>query len=297
MDSSSNPSNMRRKVSAFVKFVDPAAIQTPIGGVGLGLLYSYEVTPSPMETSALRLIVAFVGIVLVLSYVMTLNDYFDVEIDKQKGVRQALAEIPKRLAGASVIIFLSFGLLFVWIASPRCIAIILVIALLSTAYSAPPLRYKNVYPFSTLGEVIGAFLLFLAGYSVFAPIGVEALVVSWIPCLAITYWRLRHEVRYVKFDEATGKKTLAVVHGVGKVKLLMRLLIALDITLSLGLFLEGWLSLTFMFFLLIFLLGSFHRKILKRIIPSEYIHKLWLTDKVWGFVYFLLVLAFILFFK
>jgi len=285
---------MRVKASAFLKAVDLPAIQTGTGSVGVGLLYSSQAVLLPADRSFVGLFFAFAGIVFILFYIMALNDYFDVEIDKLKEERHALAEIPKRVVAALVVVFLNFGLLFAWLASPIYFVISLVLVLLSTAYSAPPVRYKEVYPFSTLGEVTGGFFLFLAGYSLLAPIEVRALSVSLIPCLIVAYGRLRHEVRFVKFDKETGKKTLAVVHGVGKVRLLMRFCILLMVALCIGLFLAGWFSLTFLSFFVLFLVGSFHTRILKKMAPSTYRRELWLTENFWGFGYFFLVVAWIL---
>lgn len=144
---------MRRKFLAYIELVTLSASQTPLASVGLGLLCSHEVTPSQVNPSIIKLIFAFAGMVLVISHIMALNDYFDVEIDKKKGTRQALAEIPRRLAGALAVIFLSLGLVFAWLVSLTYFVISLALALLSAAYSAPPIRYKEVYPFSTLGEI------------------------------------------------------------------------------------------------------------------------------------------------
>ena len=284
---------MRRKISAYITLVDPSASQTPLVSVGLGLLCSYEVATLQVSPSIGKLIFAFAGMILVISHVMVLNDYFDVEIDKKKGVRHALAEIPRRLAGALPVIFLSLGLMFAWVASPTYFAICLVLALLSAAYSAPPIRYKEVYLFSTLGDVSGAFLLFLAGYSLFAPVvNVRAIVISLIPWFVFVVWRLKHEIRFVKFDTKTGKKTLAVVHGVNRVKLLIRLCTLLIIALSIGLLLAGWFSPTFLVFLVIPL------SLLALVSASSRALSLWLRIKgnlYWGFVYFFIVVAWILY--
>jgi 4-hydroxybenzoate polyprenyltransferase len=267
--------------------------QTPLVNVGLGLLYSHEIAPSQVSLSIAKSIFAFAGMVLVISHIMLLNDYFDAEIDKKKeGSRQALAEIPIKLIGALAAILLSLGLLFTWLTSPTYFAISSVLVLLAAAYSAPPIRYKQVYPFSTLGDVSGAFLLFWAGYSWFAPVDLRAIVVSLIPFLVFVFWRLKHEITYVEFDTETGKRTLAVVHGVDRVKQLIRLCILLIIALIIGLFLTGWVSATYLFFLVIPL--SFIALVL---VSSRVAHVYFRVkaNGYWGFVYFFIVVAWILF--
>lgn len=281
---------MKRKVSAYIELVTISAMQTPLASVSLGLLCSSEVAPSQVNLSPATLLFAFAGMVLVISHIMVLNDYFDAEIDKKKDARQTLAEIPRRLAGTLAVIFLSLGLLFAWLISITYFAISFALALLSGAYSAPPIRYKEVYPFSTLGEASGAFLLFWAGYSLYAPLDVRAIIVSLIPFLVLVIWRLKHEIRFVKFDKETGKKTLAVVHGVDRVKLLIRLCTLLIIALSLILLLAGWFSLIFLLFL------AFPLSLLALVSASSLALSLWLRIRAnlyWGFVYFFIVVAWI----
>jgi 4-hydroxybenzoate polyprenyltransferase len=283
---------MRRKVSAYIELVTISASQTPLVSVALGLLCSSEVALPPDNPSIVKLIFAFAGMVLVISHIMVLNDYFDVEIDRKKGARRALAEIPRRLAGSLAVILLSLGLLFAWLTSPTYFAISLVLVLLSAAYSAPPIRYKERYPFSTIGEASGAFLLFWAGYSLSAPVDIRAIAVSLIPFLVLVVWRLKHEIRYVEFDTDTGKKTLAVVHGVERVKLLIRLCTLLIIALTIGLFFTGWFSASFLFFLVVFL--SF----VALISASSRAQTFWFKVRAnlyWGFAYFFIVVAWILF--
>ena len=254
----------------------------PIASVGLGIWYSHEVAPLSADPSILRFIFGFAGILFVTSYIMASNDYFDAEIDKQKGDKYALGEIPKGLAIAIVIILLFFGLLFAFLVSPIYFSIILIMVLLSTAYSAPPIRFKEVYPFSTLGEISGAYLLFLAGCVIVAPISINALIISLIPCLAKARQRLGHELYFDKFDRETGKKTLAVVHGVGTVRLLRRLCIFIILALILVLLYTQWISLNFLFFLVILVLGSMAPK------PPP-------INIIWGFGYFFIIIAMILF--
>jgi 4-hydroxybenzoate polyprenyltransferase len=291
MDSFSAPTGMRKMVLVrALKTVSNS--QTPMVSVGLGLLYSHEIASSAVSLSIVKSILALVGMVLVISHVMVLNDYFDVEIDKKKeNSRQSLAELPRKLIGAMAVILLGSGLLFAWLTSPVYFAICSALVLLSAAYSAPPIRYKEIYPFSTLGDVGGAFLLFWAGYSLFAPVDLRAIVVSLIPFLVFVFWRLNHEISHVDFDADTGKRTLAVVHGVGRVKQLIRFCILLIVALSVGLFLAGWVSATFLAFLVIPF--SFIALVLasSRVRFAYFLVK---ANGYWGFVYFFAVVAWIL---
>jgi 4-hydroxybenzoate polyprenyltransferase len=297
MDSFSTPTSTKQILLRALRTI--SVIQKPIVNVGLGLLYSYEVAPSNVSLSIVKLIFALTAMVLVLSHMMVLNDYFDVEVDKKKeDSRQALAEIPRKLVGVIAVILLGSGLLFAWLTSLTYFAICSMLVLLAVAYDVPPIRYKKVYPFSTLGEVSGAFLLFWAGYSLFATVDLNAIVslrsivVSLIPFLVLVIFKLKHEISHVEFDAGTGKRTLAVVHGVDRVKQLIHFCILLIVTLSLGLFLTGWISVTFLAFLVIPLIFIALVLVSSRI---RFIYFVVKADGYWGLVYFFTVVALILF--
>jgi 4-hydroxybenzoate polyprenyltransferase len=288
---SNKPQGVSRYVSAYVQLVDVSAMQRPMIAIGLGMACSSGQSLSTVVPPIINLIFAFAGMVLILAHIMTLNDYFDVEIDKEKYPNPAVSVVGRKAAGVLAMIFLSTGLLFSWLASTLYFTISLAIVLLSMAYSAPPIQYKYIYPFSTVGEAIGAFLLFWAGYSLFAPLDVRAIVVSLIPFLLLMIGRLKHEIHYVNFDKVSGKKTFAVVHGVHKVKLLVRFLIFIIIALTIGSLFIGWFSAGFLFFLLISLCLIAVNSM------SSSINKVWLKGKLnfyWGFIFFLLVAVWLL---
>ena len=292
LDHSTTSKTVKHRLSAYAELITISFAQTPMISIGLGLLCSSEISPSQNNLSIITLAFAFAGMVLVLAHIMVINDYFDVEIDKKKDQIQTLTEIPRRVAGVLATVFLGLGLLLAWLTSPTYFIISLALALLSAAYSAPPIRHKQVYPFSTMGEATGAFLLFWAGYSLSAPLDVRAILVSFIPFLVLVVWRLKHEIRYVEFDKDTGKKTLAVVHGVHRVKLLVSLCYLSIVALTMGLFFAGWFSTTFLFFLIIFL------GLVSLVSISSSARTLWnkaLAKYYWGFAYFFAVAAWILF--
>jgi 4-hydroxybenzoate polyprenyltransferase len=291
MKCSNRPNALRRCVLAYVELVSVSSIQRPIIAVGLGLLCSSEMSLSQNGSSIFNFIFAFAGMILILGHIMVLNDYFDVEIDKEKDQSPTLTEISRRAAGVLAIIFLSLGLLIAWLVSTVYFTISLALVLLSAAYSAPPIRYKEKYPFSTVGEAIGAFLLFWAGYSLFSSLDVRAIVVSLIPFFLLLIGRLKHEIYYVNFDKLTGKKTLAVVHGVYKVRMLVRFCILSIIGLTISSFFVGWFSPVFLFFLFIFLGVIALNSI------SSSINGFWLKARfnyVWGFAYFFIIVFWVL---
>jgi 4-hydroxybenzoate polyprenyltransferase len=232
---------LRSRIGALVKLYDVPASQLWIGAVAIGLRYADENAPTG---TALTAIVALAAISLVFFYLMGINDYFDADIDATKGERSVLAggELTKRNAKLAVSLVACLGLFLAFLVSLRFLAFSLVIFALSTFYSAPPVRYKRFYPFSTLGELAGAFVLFLLGYSVIGLPTVTAVFISTITTLVAASARLKQEARNAEFDSRTGKMTFAVVHGPNVVKEVSRGILILAFAEVVGLRVVGLLS-------------------------------------------------------
>jgi len=228
-------------MGALVKLYDVPASQLWIGAVAIGLRYADENAPTG---TALTAIVALLAISFVFFYLMGVNDYFDADIDATKGERSVLAggELTRRSAKLAVSLVACIGLVLAFFVSLRFLAFSLVIFALSTFYSAPPVRYKRFYPISTLGELAGAFVLFLLGYSVIGLPTVTAVFISTVTTLVAASARLKQEARNAEFDSRTGKMTFAVVHGADSVRTVSRALLVLAFVEVVGLRVVGLLS-------------------------------------------------------
>jgi len=287
------------RIVAFVDFFEIGGVQRWMGEMMLGVFYSLGTYYLPFN-STLLLVVGYVSTFLLLCYLQAINDFFDADIDKARlKYTKKYGDLSKKgpiigdriskvEAALSIVFVSSVGLILSVLVSTHFLIISLLIALMATLYSAPPIRYKEIYPFSTLGEIVGNFLPFLAGYAIINPIDWKAILVAVIPATAATNNRFRHEIKMFNFDRSTGKKTVAVVHGLQTAKVLARVCMILNLVEILMFPVLLLFSLKFLLLLLLYMFLAY---------------ALWygflrgLTRKIfgfsWGFMFSLLILVYI----
>jgi len=234
---------IRTKLGAFIKLYDVPATQFWIGAVAIGFRYGYE---NGTQVSLFLALIALASVSLVLFFLMGVNDYFDVGIDSQKNERAVLVkgEISMRSARIAVGLAGALGLALALVVSIQFFLFTLAVFILISLYSVPPVRYKRFYPFSTLGEVLGACMLFFVGISLVGLPTSSAFLVSTVTALVAASSRLRHEARYTEFDGKTGKRTFAVVHGAGRIKFVSRVLLVLALVEVVAIRFAGLLTLS-----------------------------------------------------
>lgn len=232
---------IRQKVGALVRLYDVPTSQLWIGAVAIGLRYANENAPTGTTYPA---ILALAAISFVFFFLMGINDYFDVDVDAAKEGQSVLVkgELTMREARYAVFFVAALGLALAALVSVRFLIFSLVIFALSSLYSAPPVRYKRFYPISTIGEIAGAFMLFLLGYSIIGLPTVTAVFISTVTTLVAASARLRQEARRMDFDSLTGKRTVAVVHGAGLARSISKLLVVVALVEVFTLHLYGLLS-------------------------------------------------------
>lgn len=282
-------SSITRKLSAFGHLVELSTVNRWFTAAILGFLFFVQ--NYAVNFDLLKLFGAFLGLWLVLCYVMAINDCFDVEDDKLKskitGKKLVVSvEISFRDALALSLAMLIVGLLVSWFISYSFFLIILAIVILSSLYSVPPVRYKRIFPFSTIGESIGAFLPFLSGYAILGSLDVKAIVVSVVFGLVTIHWRFFHESRFYEVDQKTGKSTFAVAYGPKTTLLVGRACLIFSLIESLLLFIFAWISPNFFFFLIIYFIFTsspwYWIKSLK--------HVRNLIDALWGVIFIAIII-------
>lgn len=246
-------SAIRTKLVAYIELIHFDALQRWLAATTIGFFFFAENSTNAFNLS--HFLEALLSIALILSYLMSINDCFDVDIDKEIESKMHIVSevISFKHALLLSIVMLAFGLITAWFINNQFFVIALLLTSLSTLYSVPPVRYKQTYPYSTLGEIAGAFLPFLAGYAIIGSIEPRGLIVSAIFALVSTSGRFRHEAHYYKDDQKTGKMTIAVVHGADSAVFLSKLCVILAITESLLLTVLGWFSIAFLFLLGLYL--------------------------------------------
>ena len=236
------------------RLVDVPGWQKWFGAAVLGFVF---VLPSGLSIYQFQGIL--VGVSLVFCFNQSINDCFDVEIDKKKeevmGKRLIVSSIMPRWLALSITVTILFaGLASTLLASVNLFFTVLLMALLGTIYSVPPLRFKQQYPFSTLVQFVGCFLPFLAGVTTLSMLTPHALLISSLfSFLAMTY-RFEHEIENYSVDLMTNKKTVAVVHGRITARRLSKLCLFVGLAEFALFFALGWFSRVFllMFILYIF---------------------------------------------
>jgi len=253
-----------QKLVTFSHLVELTTINRWLAASVMGFFYFIETLKESFNLS--RLFISLMAIFLVLCYVMAINDCFDVEDDriKSKSAGKKIIvseEISIRDALLLALIMLGLGMTISCFISKSFIVIILLITVLSTFYSVPPIRYKQRFPFSTLGEFIGSFLPFLSGYTILGSADFRAVIVSLPFALFSMYWRFHHESVFHEVDRKTGKVTFAVVYGQWIAKTLGYTCLLLSTLVLLILFIFGWSSFNFLFLsgiYLLFMLGFWY---------------------------------------
>ncbi len=292
----SRNSGVLKTLIAFNHLVELETINKPIAVSALGFLYSIEVFK--VSFNPFQFFGGLLSLLLILCYLMAINDCFDVEEDKLKSKYTnkkivVSEEISVRDALLVSTIMLLIGLAISWFVSELSFFIALLIVTLSTPYSVPPIRYKQKFPFSTLGEIAGSFLPFIFGYAILGTIDSRAVVVTPFFVLTQVFWRLIHERRFRDIDLNTGKKTVAIVYGEEAAKVISRICVVLAVSGVLILFFLGWFSLEFLFFLGLFYLFGFGfwyylRKYIPRVVYNA-------IGPMWGAIFVSIVVFFLIF--
>jgi 4-hydroxybenzoate polyprenyltransferase len=291
------------KLLDYTKLVEIGALQVWLASLVLGVFFATETFHA--GTGLLRLSEGFFGLFLILCYVMVINDYCDIGIDRLKsqfteGIDKSILAKKGQIIGGvisitearvSIVFTLVAGLSLSFLASVNVLFVNLLIVLLGTLYSVPPIRFKKVYPLSTIGDIAGGALPFLSGYAIISAVSIEAIAVSMISLLICAYHRLRHEILMVEFDRVTEKKTIGVVHGTRTANIVRRIcpiLISFEIMAMYftGLFTSDfWLAL----FLFLFLSFGFWGPLLPKSAKKVF-------GGLWSFAFAIIIAVTILYF-
>jgi 4-hydroxybenzoate polyprenyltransferase len=281
-------------LTAFNHLVELETINKPIAVAALGFLFSIEVFRLGFDP--FRYFGGLLSIGLILCYVMAINDCFDVEDDKLKSkctYKKLIVSVEISTRDALLIstIMLLIGLTISLFVSLWSFFVALLIVGLSTPYSVPPIRYKQRFPFSTMGEIAGSLLPFFFGYAILGVIDYKALAVAPFFALTQVFWRLIHERRCRDIDLLTGKKTVAIVYGEEVAKVVSRICLILAVSMVLILYYFGWISLWFLVFLGLFYIFSFEFWAYFRKYTPKAVYRI--IGPTWGVVFVMMLVLFL----
>ncbi|MGD0494765.1 MAG: UbiA family prenyltransferase [Candidatus Bathyarchaeia archaeon] len=244
-----------RYVGGLLALVDVLGWQKWFGAAVLGFAFALGLSSS---CSLLQFQGLVVAIPLILCYIQSVNDCFDVEIDKMKekimGKELIVSNIiSRKMALVMTFSFLLVGLVSAGFASVSLFIVASAMALLGTLYSVPPFRLKMKYPFSTLIQFAGCFLPFLAGVASINSVTLQALILSSIFAVLAMIHRFAHEIKNYKADLVTGKETVAVRKGLETTTKLFRLSAMLGVVEYAAFFVLGWFNTVSLFLFVLYL--------------------------------------------
>ena len=245
---------LKRYMNGLWVFLDAKGWQKWFGAAVMGFAFALSLNN---DFSLLQIQGLAIAMPLVLTYTMTVNDCFDIEIDKVKekvmGKELIVSNIiSRRTALAMTFLSVIIGLISAWITSLSFFIIASAIVLIATVYSVPPFRLKMKYPFSTLTQFAGMFLPFIAGVASISTVTIQTMIISSAFAVLAMIHRFDHEIRTYEADLLTGKETVAVTKGLKTAKTLRKLCALVGIAESAVFFLLGWVDTVFLFLFILY---------------------------------------------
>lgn len=240
---------IRTKVEGVLKLIDVSGWQKWFGAAVLGFAAALA---SNYSFSTFQLQGLVVGVPLILCYIQSVNDCFDIEIDEVKEKLSGKPLVVSRAISRKTALAVTFSLLLIglfsaWMGSQSLFLISCIMALFGTLYSVPPFRLKMVYPFSTLIQFAGCFLPFIAGFASVGAVTIQTVIISSVFAVIAMIHRLDHEIENYRVDLETGKDTVAVINGLKTAKKI-RSLVTLVGVLEFAVFVViGWLNIVIAF--------------------------------------------------
>lgn len=235
--------------------VDVLGWQKWFGAAALGFAFALGLNT---DFSSLQFQGLVIAIPLILCYIQSVNDCFDVEIDQIKKKVMGKELIVSNIISRKTSLMITFsilviGLLSAGLASVSLFTVASAMALLGTLYSVPPFRLKMKYPFSTLIQFAGCFLPFLAGVASISTVTVQTIIISSIFAVLAMIHRFAHEATHYKVDLETGKGTVAVKKGLRTTGIFIRLSAMVGIVEFAFFFALGWFNVVSLFLFALYL--------------------------------------------
>jgi 1,4-dihydroxy-2-naphthoate octaprenyltransferase len=202
------------------------------------------------------LVLAVVGLVVAHAANNMINDYFDLEggVDTDDYVRALYAPHPilsgwvtKRQLGAAILIVnaidLAIMLYLTWVRGPLVIAFAMAGLFISVFYVAPPIRLKHI----GLGEP-GVFIVWGPLMVVGTFFVATGAIPGWVWIASLPYAILVTTVLFgkhidkIEADKKKGVRTLPVILGEGRARIVARALMIAFYPIVVGAALVGWIG-------------------------------------------------------
>lgn len=199
------------KLKAYAELARPFTLIAPIIGFLSGAIIASGVIPN------IRILIGALSAALLNAASNVNNQYFDLDIDK---INKPFRPLPcGRVSKSNAAVFafmLYFCSLFLsWLINFQLFLILLITAVISFFYSAPPFRIKK-YPFiSNLSIALPrGMLLIVAGWSAARPVNnIEPWFIGFIFALYLIGAATTKDFSDIKGDKQFGIRTLPVIYS------------------------------------------------------------------------------------
>jgi 4-hydroxybenzoate polyprenyltransferase len=224
----------KRSLGGLVKFfrIKDALKWTLISFIGFIL----GITSLSIETYYLPFFSFLVATFCIMSFTFAINNYYDVESDRTNPRRKNINVIASGYISRNI----SISLLLILILVPIIISIFLGLEILSFcifllfigwAYSAPPLRTKNIPVLDVAWHFLGFFSYIVWGSLIAGSIG----MMTWLMAISIGIFssigQVGNHINDYSYDKKSGTSTFAVWAGLDKAKITINVLTLLHLIL------------------------------------------------------------------
>jgi len=202
------------KPQVYLELVRPFTLIAPVVGFLSGAIIASEAMPN------FTCLVGALSAAILNAASNVNNQYFDLDIDKtNKPFRPyPTGRISKRQIIIFTLLLYFSALILAWSINLRLFSIILITAVISFFYSAPPVRTKQYHFLSNISIALPrGMLLIVAGWSVTKPIfDLSPWFIGLIFALYLVGAATTKDFSDIRGDSQFGIKTLPVLYGVKK---------------------------------------------------------------------------------
>lgn len=236
--------------------------------------------------------VFFVSFFFIVSVTFSLNNYFDVDSDRINPRRKNINAIEFRKISKQTVFFLNIIFIFIslivtFLYKFEIFLFSIFLLFLGLAYSIPPFRIKGRPVLDVIWHFLGFFSFII--YGSFIAGSIE--LISWLMAISLGVWssigQVGNHIEDYSSDKSSGTKTFAVWAGLDKAKITINFLTLLHLIVLIPLIIFYTIDYyaSFLFFIVIALLGLIILKPRRGAFPTKNCWIFYFSIVIGGAVY------------
>jgi lycopene elongase/hydratase (dihydrobisanhydrobacterioruberin-forming) len=240
----------------------------------------------------LPLLVFLLSTFFIMSSMFSLNNYYDVETDRENPRRKqinaiASKKISKKTAVVLNLLFIIIALVLSFFITLEVFLFCAFLLFLGWAYSAPPFRLKGRPVLDIIVHFIGFFSYIIWGSLLSGSIS----LISWLVAISIGIWstipQISNHIHDYSYDKKSNTRTFAVWIGLDKAKIAIEIVMLLHLILLIPLIILYSLSYTYTIVVIIgiLLVGFLLLRPTKGAFPTRKSYTFYITIVISGAVY------------